>query len=191
MTTLVLGLVLFFAAHSIRIVADDWRTRQLARLGEARWKGLYALVSLAGLALMIWGYGASRGAAEWWSLPLWTRHLAALLTLPAFVLLVAAYVPGNRLKTAIGHPMLAGVQLWAFAHLITNARPGDLLLFGAFLVWAATAFVSSRRRDRRAGTRYPAGTLAGDALVVSIGLLAWALFAFYGHAWLIGMRPFG
>ena len=191
MTLLLLGLLLFFGAHAIRIVAAPWRARQIARLGENRWKGLYSLVSLAGLALMVWGYGLTRAAPELWHHPVWTRHLAALLTLPAFVLLVATYVPGSRIKAWIGHPMLAGVKLWALAHLLANSRPGDLLLFGAFLVWAVIAFIAARRRDRAANTRYPAGKTSGDVLVVAIGLSAWVLFALYGHAWLVGVRPFG
>ncbi|MBI3523445.1 MAG: NnrU family protein [Betaproteobacteria bacterium] len=193
MTILLLGLLIFFSVHSVRIVADGWRTQQIARLGENRWKGLYSLVSLIGLGLIVWGYSLTRGAPDLWTPPVWTHYLAALLTLPAFVLLTAAYVPGSRIKAAIGHPMLAGVKLWAFAHLIANGRPGDVLLFGSFLAWSVIAFVSARRRDRAAGARTNAspGTLSGDALVVVIGLVAWALFAFYGHAWLIGVQPFG
>jgi uncharacterized membrane protein len=191
MTALIAGMLLFFATHSTRIVADGWRNRQVARLGEKKWKGMYAAVSLVGLGLMIWGYGPTRIAPDLWPTPIWTRHLAALLTLPAFILIVAAYMPGNHFKSVLGHPMLAGVVLWAFAHLLTNTRPGDLLLFGVFLVWAVIAFVASRQRDRRAGTRYPQGTLARDVGVVAIGTAAWAAFAFVGHAWLIGVRPFG
>lgn len=191
MTALLVGMLLFFASHSIRLVADDWRTRQVARLGEQKWKGLFAAVALAGIALMVWGYADTRTVPDLWHPPVWTRHLAALLTLPAFVLIVAAYVPGNHFKTALGHPMLAGTALWALAHLASNTRPGDVLLFGAFLVWAAIAFVASRRRDRRAGVRYAPGSLVRDLAVVAVGGVAWALFALYGHAWLTGMRPFG
>ncbi len=191
MTILLLGLLVFFSVHSVRIVADGWRSRQIARLGESRWKGLYSLASLAGLVLIVWGYGLARTAPELWIPPLWTRHLAALLTLPAFVLLAAAYVPGSRIKALIGHPMLAGVKLWALAHLLANGRPGDVLLFGALLAWSVIAFIAARRRDRTAGTHYAPGSASGDALVVAVGLSAWALFAFYGHAWLIGVRPFG
>ena len=120
-----------------------------------------------------------------------SRQLASLLTIPSFVLLAAAYVPKNHLKAALGHPMVAGVSLWAFAHWIANGRPGDVLLFGAFSAWTIVAFISSRRRDRAAGTRYAAGTLSGDLLAAAIGLIAWALFAFYAHQWLIGVRPLG
>jgi uncharacterized membrane protein len=191
MEALLSGLLLFLGAHSVRIFADGWRSTLIARFGEKRWKGLYSLISLVGLVLIVWGYGLTRAAPEWWSAPLWTRHLATLLTIPSFVLLAAAYVPKNHLKAALGHPMLAGVKLWAFAHLLANGRPGDVLLFGAFLAWAIVAFISVRRRDRAAGTRYAPGTLSGDLLAVAIGLIAWALFAFYGHQWLIGVRPIG
>jgi uncharacterized membrane protein len=190
MTLLILGLILFFAAHSVRIYADAWRSRQIARRGEQVWKGVYALVSLAGLVLLVWGYSAIRAMPELWSPPVWTRHLAALLTLPAFVLLVAAYLPGSRIKAVLGHPMLAGVKLWAFAHLLANGRGADILLFGAFLLWAVVAFVSARRRDRAAGVHPPAGSLRGDLAVTAVGAAAWAAFALWGHAWLIGVRPF-
>lgn len=191
MGILILGLVLFFGIHMVRIVAGPWRSRQIARMGEKPWKGIYTVVSLAGFGLMLWGYGQTRVESELWLMPLWTRHLAALLTLPAFVLLVAAHVPRNHFKAAVGHPMLAGVKLWALAHLLCNARLGDLLLFGTFLAWAVLAFVACRRRDRAEGVRYSAGTVGGSALVLVLGVGAWAGFALYGHAWLIGMRPFG
>lgn len=192
MMYLVVGLLIFLGAHSIHIVAVGWRTRQLARFGEQGWKGIYSIVSLIGFALLVWGYGQTRAApVDLWQPPLWARDIAALLTLISFVLLAAAYVPGNRIKAALGHPMLAGTKLWAFAHLIANGRLGDLLLFGAFLAWSVAGFIAARRRDCSAGTRYPAAGLARDALVLSVGVLAWGAFAFWGHLWLIGVAPFG
>lgn len=192
MTLLIFGLLVFLGAHSVRIFAEDWRTRQVARRGEIAWKNIVSVVSLLGFALLVWGYGQARAVPlELWQPPRWTGHLTALLTLPAFVLLVAAYVPRNRIKTALGHPMILGVKLWAFAHLLSNGRANDVVLFGAFLVWAVVDFVAARRRDRRAGTRYPPGTAARDATVAAVGTAAWAVFAFYLHGWLIGVRPFG
>lgn len=191
MTLLLLGLLIFLGAHSVRIYADGWRAGRIAAVGEGAWKGVYSLVSLAGFALLVWGYGETRGMAELWSPPLWTRHLAALLTLPAFVLLAAAYVPGTRIKAAVGHPMVAGVKLWAFAHLISNGRPGDVLLFGAFLAWAVADYLAARRRDRAAATRYPAGPWWRDAVAMLAGGAAWGVFAKWGHAWLMGVAPFG
>jgi uncharacterized membrane protein len=192
MTLLIAGLLLFLGAHSVRIVAEPWRAAQIARRGEERWKRAYSVVSIAGFALLVYGFGVARGTpVVLWAAPVWTRHLAALLLLPAFVLVVAAYVPRNRIKAAVGHPMIAGVKLWAFAHLLTNGRLADVVLFGAFLAWAIADFIASRRRDRAAGTRYPPGTMARDAITVIVGLVAYGLFAFVLHGPLIGVRPFG
>lgn len=189
---LILGLVLFLGIHSVRIFANDWRDAQVARMGELGWKGMYALLSAVGLGLIIWGYGMARAdPVVLWMPAAWTRHLAALLTVPAFILLVAAYLPGSHIKAKIGHPMVAGVKLWALAHLLANGNLADVVLFGAFLVWAIVDFVSARRRDRIAGRSYVAQGWSRDAAVAGIGLLAWAGFAFWGHVWLIGVKPFG
>ena len=110
--------------------------------------------------------------------------------LPAFALVAAAYVRGNHLKATLGHPMLIGVKTWAFAHLLSNGRLADLILFGAFLLWAAASFASSRRRDRTAGTQYPAGTVKSDVMVVVIAALVWLAFVHYLHIWLMGVVPF-
>lgn len=192
MSILILGLLVFLGAHSVRIFADPWRSARIAAMGAGAWKGLYSLVSIAGFVLIVWGYGQARAVpVELWSPPVWARHAASLLNLVAFVLLAAAYVPRNRIRAAIGHPMVAGVKLWALAHLISNGRLADVVLFGAFLVWAVLDFRSARRRDRAAGTRRPAGTLAGDVATLIVGAVATAVFALWLHAPLIGVRPFG
>jgi uncharacterized membrane protein len=192
MIFLILGLALFLGAHSVRVVATNWRDAQIARLGEARWKGIFTLVSLAGFGLILYGFGLARAeTATLWLPPPWTRHLAALLTLPAFVLLVAAYLPGSHIKAMVGHPMVAGVKIWALAHLLANGKLADVVLFGAFLVWAIVDFVSARRRDRLAGRTYAVLGWSRDVAVIAIGIVAWVLFARYGHVWLIGVRPFG
>ncbi|MGH8787586.1 MAG: NnrU family protein [Cupriavidus necator] len=192
MTVLVLGLLIFLGAHSVRMVADPWRNARIARLGPGRWKGLYTLVSIAGLALVVWGYGlASAHPVVVWTPPVWGRYVAAFLTIPAFVLIAAAYVPRNRIKAALGHPMLAGVQAWALGHLLANGTLAAVVLFGAFLAWAVADFVSARRRDREAGTSYPTGTPARDAMVAVVGLAGWVLFGFALHEWMTGVRAFG
>ena len=192
MTLLILGLVLFLSVHSVRVFAEGWRTGVRARLGEGVYKGLVALASVAGLVLIVWGYGLARQQPVLlWLPPVWTRHLAALLTVPAFILLVAAYVPGNSIKAKVHHPMVLGVKVWALAHLLANGMLADLLLFGGFLVWAALSFRAARQRDRAGQIRYPAGRLGPTLVAVGVGLLAWAVFAFWAHAALIGVRPFG
>jgi uncharacterized membrane protein len=193
MAVLILGLVLFLGIHSVRIVADDWRGRQIALRGEGTWKGVYTVVSLIGFALIVWGFGQARlqPVVLWQPLPAGVRHLASLLTLVAFVLLAAAYVPRNGIKARVHHPMILGVKTWALAHLLANHTLADLLLFGSFLVWAVFSFRSARSRDRAQGTRYPAGTAAATAVTVVVGIAAWAAFAFWAHGAWIGVRPFG
>jgi uncharacterized membrane protein len=191
MLALVIGLLLFLGTHSIRIVADGWRAARIARLGLNRWKGLYSLASALGLGLIVWGYGLARAEpVALWAPPGWTSHLAALLTLPAFILIAAAYLPGNRIKPAVGHPMVAGVKVWAVAHLLSNGNLADVLLFGAFLAWAGLDFRSARQRDRAAGVTCRPGTAARDGLVIAAGAGVWALFAGFLHLWLIGVRPY-
>ena len=190
MALLILGLVIFLGVHSIRIFATDWRRRQITRLGEGPWKGLYALTSVIGLVLIVVGFGAARmNPVLLYVPPGWLRHLNAVFTLIAFVLVAAAYVPGNHFKQWIGHPMLAGVKAWAFGHLLSIGMLRDVVLFGAFLAWAILDFVTSRRRDRASGTAFPAGTLGGDVVAVAVGVILWALVAFWLHQLVIGMNP--
>lgn len=192
MILLVLGLVLFLGIHSTRVFADGWRARFIAQRGELPWKGLYTALSLAGFALLVWGYGQARQQpVVLWASPTWTRHAVALLTMPAFVLLAAAYVPGNGIRAWLHHPMVLGVKLWALSHLLANNTLADVLLFGGFLAWAALSFSAARKRDRAAHTRYAPGKPVMTVLTIVAGLGAWAAFAFWGHAALIGVRPFG
>ncbi len=192
MTVLILGLLVFLGAHSTRIFANDWRNAQLKRLGEGKWKGMYSLASLAGFALIVWGFSLARQEPiVLWSPPTAMRHVAALLTLIAFVLLAATYVPRNSIKSRLHHPMLLSVKTWAFAHLLANGTLADMLLFGTFLAWAIACYVAARKRDRAAGTQYAAGGAGATAATVIIGVAIWALFAFWLHGVLIGVRPFG
>lgn len=192
MVILIVGLAIFLGSHSVRIFADDWRTRQISKVGKNTWRGLYSLVSIGGFVLVVWGFGqAHQHPVLLYTPTAWLRHLNALLTLLAFILVAAAYVPRNRLKAAIGHPMLAGIKVWAFGHLLATGMLHDLVLFGAFLIWAVANFVVSRRRDRLLGVTYPAGTTAGDLLTLAAGIGAWAVFAFWVHVRWIGVAPFG
>lgn len=192
MTVLILGLILFLGPHSVRIVAEPWRTQMLQRLGEKPWKGLYSLVSLIGFALIIWGYGLARyDPVVLWQPPVAMRHIASLLTLASFILLTAAYVPGNSIKARLRHPMILGVKLWAFAHLLANGMLADLVLFGAFLLWAVLDYRAARERDREQSISYGQGKLVPSIVAVVIGTLLWAAFAFWLHRWWIGVAPFG
>lgn len=190
MLVLILGLILFLGAHSVRIAADGWRSAMIARLGENGWKGLYSLVSLAGFVLIIWGYGLARqDPMVLWTPPTWLTHVALLLNLVAFILLAAYALPGGRMKARLRHPMVLAVKVWAFAHLLANGTLADVFLFGAFLVWAIADFRSSRQRDRAAGTVPIAGPARNDAVAAAVGVIAWGAFVWFLHGWLIGVSP--
>jgi len=192
MTVLILGLLIFLGAHSVRIFAEGWREARIAQLGEKRWKSAYSIASVIGLVLIIWGYAiARREPTLLWSPPIWAPHLAALLTLIAFILFPAAHMPGNHFKSMLKHPMVIGVALWAFAHLVANGTLNAVVLFGAFLVWAVVDFAAARQRDRSAAIDYPKGALSSDLKAVAAGIVGWVIFAFFLHGWLIGVKPLG
>jgi uncharacterized membrane protein len=192
MTLLILGLIIFLGMHSIRIVADDRRTALRARFGVLGWKAGYGIISLVGFALIVVGYGLARQQpVVLWTPPIPMRHIAALLTAIAFVLLAATYVPRNSIKARLHHPMLLAVKVWALAHLLANGNLADIILFGSFLAWAIVCFSASRKRDRAAGTRYLTGKMGGTLATLAIGLVAWAAFAMWLHLRLIGVSPFG
>lgn len=192
MTLLIIGLILFLGIHSSRIFAENIRLRLIDKLGANGWKGIYALISLVGLVFIIYGYGMARASpVVFWSPPVWTRHLAALLTLPAFVMIAASQIPGTQIRAKLKHPMVLGVKLWAIAHLLANGSLHDVVLFGAFLIWAVLSFRAARQRDRAAGTVYTAVGGVRDVVAVVIGVGVWIAFAFYLHGAWIGVRPFG
>ena len=190
MLLLIAGLVLFLGVHSTRIFAEGWRDATIARIGPMPWKGIYSVVSLVGFVVLIWGFRAARAdTLVLWSPPFWARHVAGLLMMVSFVLLAAAYVPHNSIKARLHHPMILGVKVWALAHLIANNTLADVMLFGGFLAWAVLDFGSARKRDRAGHTVVPAGRASRTALAVAIGVLAWAVFAFWLHRVLIGVAP--
>ena len=193
MAALVLGLVLFLGVHSTRVFADGWRTATMERFGEKEYKILYSVLAIAGIVLVNWGYCMARQhpVVLWNQPPVWTRHLAALLTLVAFVLVTAGYVPGNRIKAKLHHPMVLSVKVWAFAHLVANNTLADVVLFGSFLLWAVLDFRAARIRRSTLATVPTEGPLSRTVIAVAIGALAWAVFAFWGHRVLIGVSPMG
>lgn len=192
MSILIFGLVLFLGIHSVRIFADDARSRFIAKRGAGAWKGVYSLVSGVGLAAVIWGYSMARAqpVVLWAPIP-GMRHLAALLVLLAFILMAAAYVPGNALKARLHHPMVLSVKLWALAHLLANHTLASLLMFGGFVLWSVLSFRAARQRDRTAGTAYAPGRTLPTVVTVLAGAAAWFAFAFWVHGAWLGVRPLG
>ena len=186
MNILLLGLVLFFAVHSVAIVNAAWRERMVQRFGEGLWKGVYSLIAIVGLVLIIWGYGLARqDPVVLYSPPLWLNYVAIALLIPVFPLLFATYLPG-RIQAASRHPMLVAVKLWALAHLLVNGTLADLLLFGSFLVWAVADRISLKRRTEPSVPRLP-DTKLNDLIAVVGGLALYVAFTLWLHDWLIGV----
>jgi len=188
MLQLLLGILLFFGMHSAAIVASPIRDRLVSR-SEQGWKAIYAIASLAGIVLMVRGYADLRATpAVLYVTPIWLRHVAALLLLPVFTFFVAPYFPG-RIKNALGHPQLAAVKLWAFAHLLVNGTLADVLLFGSFLIWAVADRISLKKRPARP---LPGATESNknDVIIIVVGLALYVAFVFWLHELLIGVRPF-
>lgn len=187
MLILILGLVLFLGIHSVRILAPAWRDERVLAMGQG-WRGVYSLVSAAGLFLIVWGYGpAGEAAPVLYDPPPWTRHLAALLMLFASIAIAVYALPAGRLKPMLRHPMLVSVKLWAVAHLLANGDLASVLLFGAFLAWAVADRISVKRR----GAPVPVpGPAVNDAIAVAVGVAIYGLFVWKLHAWLFGVAPF-
>lgn len=191
MSLLIFGLVIFLGVHSVAIVAPAWRDAQLARIGEPAWKGVFAVLSLVGFALLVYGYGQARQApVVLYTPPTWTRHLALLLMLPVFPLFFATYLPG-RIKTAAKHPTLLATKLWAVAHLLANGNAGDVLLFGAFLAWAVADRIAAKRRAVPRQLPGAPPSAANDVIALVGGLALYAAIVLWAHRWLIGVSPFG
>jgi uncharacterized membrane protein len=189
MTVLIVGLVVFLGVHSIAIVAPQARAAARASWGEGPWKGGYGIVSLIGFALIVYGFGLARAAPVLlYTPPSWMRHVAFLLMLPVFPLLIAAYVPG-RIKTATKHPMLAAVKFWALAHLLANGMLADVLLFGGFLAWAVADRISLKRRQQSIPMA-PPGRF-NDLNAIVLGLALYIFFIRWAHVWLFGVSPLG
>ncbi len=188
MLMLIVGLILFFGPHSIAVVAPGWRDRAVMHLRERSWKGAYSLLSGAGLVLIVIGFAHARHTPiVLYTSPAWLHDVTWLLMLPVFPLLLAAYLPG-RIRTAMRHPMLAAIKLWATAHLLVNGTLADVLLFGSFLIWAVAVRISVKRRVPAPVRGAPPGRY-NDLIAVLLGLLLYGLFVWRLHALLIGVAP--
>lgn len=185
MLLLILGLIVFLGIHSVRIVAPQWRDARLAAMGESGWKGVYSLVSLAGLVMIVWGFSIARGETGMlYYPPAWTRHIAMALMLFAFVALMVSVLPAGRLKPALKHPTLVSTKAWAVAHLLVNGETSSVILFGAILAWAVWDRISEGRRN----SPLPApGPVKWDVISVVGGVALFALFVWWLHEWLIGV----
>jgi uncharacterized membrane protein len=194
---MILGLVLFLGTHLVT-TRRDVRAQLIASAGETLYKVGFALLSLAGLALVVWGFSEYRatGMIDVWEhlcppgVLRGLKHLAVALMLPAVILVVASYIRG-RIYTTLKHPMLAGVKLWAVAHLIANGDLGSIILFGSFLAWAVVDRISLKHRTDAGAPPIPSGGPANDLIAVAVGVIAYLALAFAFHPVVIGVPVVG
>jgi uncharacterized membrane protein len=191
LSVMILGLVLFLGVHTLAM-QRDLRAKIIASTGESGYKIGYALISLAGLVLIVWGFAHYRAAGMWnvWTPPTVLKHITVALMLPAVILVVASYIRG-RIYTTLKHPMLAGVKLWAAAHLLANGDLGSIILFGSFLAWAVFDRISLKRRADAGAPPIPVGGVANDLIAVAVGFVAYLALAFAFHPVVIGVPVVG
>jgi uncharacterized membrane protein len=189
MTLLIGGLALFIVAHLIP-TQPSLRAGLVGTLGPGLYRSLFALVSIAGLVLIVLGYGQMQGLGlgnpQLWVPPTWIKHVVFLLMIPAMILLVAAYVP-SRIRSAVGHPLLTALMIWAFAHLLANGDLASVLLFGSLLGFAVYDRISVISRPSPGPLGNAKGGALHDILVVAVGLVLYSLLLFWGHAKLTGV----
>lgn len=182
MNILIAGLVIFFAIHLVPIFKGVYSSC-VNRLGQGAYKGLFALVSLVGFGLIVWGKGEA-GFEHIWTPPQWGRYVAMVSVLVAVVLIMASQIP-NNLKRYTRHPMLWGVFAWAVGHLLANGDKASLLLFGSFGVYALVAMMSLNRRGATLET--VPKPVKNDCIVVASGVLVYALLLYF-HGFLFGVK---
>lgn len=188
---MILGLVVFLGVHLVSTQRDQ-RARLVTQMGEGGYKIGYSLASVIGLALVVWGFASYRasGMIVLYEPPVGLRHLTIALMLPAVILVVASYIRGN-IYAKLKHPMLAGVKLWALAHLLANGDLGSVILFGAFLAWAVFDRISLKRRSDAGAPPIPVGGYGNDAIAVAVGCVAYLALAYAFHPVVIGVPVFG
>jgi uncharacterized membrane protein len=188
---LVLGLVVFLVPHTLTALRGA-RQQVVSRVGFGPYKAIYSIVSLIGLVLIGYGFGAYRasGWIDLWYPPSWTRHATVALMWPASICVAAAYIRGDIYR-ALKHPMLVGVKLWALAHLISNGDLGSVILFCAIMAWAVFDRISLKRRRDAGAPPIPIGGRRNDVIAVVLGTVLYLALGLWFHPMVIGVFAFG
>ena len=187
----ILGLVIFLGAH-VFVTRRGERAALVEKIGEWPYRGLFSLVSIIGLALIVYGFAHYRatGVVTVWNPPAWTRHIVIALMWPASIMIAAAYIPGN-IKRLLKHPLLVAIKTWAFAHLCANGDLGGIILFGSVLAWAVYDRISLKHRTDPGGPSIPDGGVKNDVIAVIVGTIIYLALGFVFHPVAIGLPVFG
>jgi uncharacterized membrane protein len=185
MTLLIVGIIVMIGIHLVPTFPDV-RDRLIAGLGTMGYRVLFSIVSTLGLVLLIYGF-ARAPVVQIWSPPDWTRYVAMVLMIPVFILLIAAYVPG-QIKAKVKNPFIDAISTWALAHLIANGDLASIVLFGSFLAYAVYDRITLKRRAA-AGlvTVAETGPPRNDLIAVVGGLAFYVIFLVWLHPLLIGV----
>lgn len=190
MALLILGIVLFLGAHSLKIMSPV-RAGLIGTLGDKPYRAVNSVVSLLGFVLIAWGFHTYRaeGWVQIWVPPVWTRHISITLMWFAFVALAASGPKPSRIRGWLRHPMVTSVKIWALAHLLANGDLGGMVLFGSFLAWAVVDRISLRRRGDMGAARIDHFTRT-DAIILAAGTVAYVAMMLL-HPYLIGVAVIG
>lgn len=187
---LIAGLIIFIGSH-VFVTYREHRSALIARIGAGPYKGLFSLVSILGIVLIVRGFADYR-ATSWidvWHPPAFMRYVTDVLMWPAIVCIVAAYFPGD-IKRYLKHPMLVGVKLWAFAHLLVNGDLGSIILFGSILGWAVYDRITLKYRSDSGAPPIPIGGRTNDSLAVIVGTILYLALGLVFHPLVVGVPAF-
>ena len=183
MNLLILGIIIFFSIHLVAILPI--KNILINRLGENKYKGLFSLIALVGLLIIIYGFSRADFYPIWDPLP-YSKEIALALMPISMILLAAANIQTN-IKKFIKHPMLIGILIWSFVHLIANGDLRSIILFGSFGLYALIdIFFSKKVLTTNIEAKY---TLSKDIMVIIIGLVAYLIIVYY-HQFIAGVTIF-
>ncbi len=185
MSLLLAGIILWFVAHSFPATAPARRDALVAKLGEKPYRGGFALVILASLLMIVFGWKAAVPSALYLP-PMGPGIVPSVLVLIGLVLFFASQMNGH-ISRVLRHPQMTGTVIWAVAHLLTNGDSRSVTLFGGMAVWALFEIVMINRRD---GPRGEMASASGkfDLIAVVVGGIVFALVGHF-HLTLFGVAP--
>lgn len=191
LAVLIIGLVVFIGSH-VFVTQRNARAALIARIGAVPYRVLFGFVAIVGLVLIVWGFAHYRveGYIQVWTPPTWTRHVTVALVWPAIIFATAAYIPGD-IKRSLKHPLLVGVKLWAFAHLLSNGDLGGIILFAAILAWAVYDRITLKRRTDAGAPPIPVGGRRNDIIAIVVGTILYLALGLVFHPLFIGIPVFG
>ncbi|MEH6789850.1 NnrU family protein [Parasphingorhabdus sp.] len=184
MTILVAGVLLWSIVHLMKSVTPGVRASIQGAIGEGPHKGLAALLLLASVGLMIYGWRTT--PAEFvYDPPVWGRHLNMTLMFIAIYLIGVAQGK-SRVRQWIRHPMLTGVLIWSAGHLLANGDNRSLVLFGGLGLWALISIITVSRNEGAWVKPADVATPGREVLSVAIAALLYTVLLF-AHPWIAGV----